>query len=462
MTKPEMPGQTPPSPPPQRPRPRVTPPAPPAPAGPRPTPPPPQAPDAAAQTTTNKAADEVLVYNQTAAEWECLTPKSEEDEEKKRAKDAKKRLNDYLLASLSMQHVVVLAGSGTSLGKVGGPSMWDLWDHCVNTNPGSGDDKRTRSPEAQEAIKIVAYENAVANEKNKENIETLLSQCEAFLQLNPNDTNVKTFVENSNQTILNQCTSFLDESKEGQLDAHRTFLHRLSRRRARDSRLKVFTTNYDLCFESASAGQGLVQIDGFSFGQPRTFDPRFFLYDIVKRPMSGNDLGTPLGGVFQMYKLHGSVNWSRRDDGVIEERKDPPPDSACLIYPAKGKYQQSYVQPHLEIISQFFASLREPNTCLLVVGFGFNDDHLAEPILTAIKTNPHLRVIVVGPSIDKHVEGEGENRYWASLFSDLKRGSDVGMIKGTFGDFAELIPDLKSNTPAEQLVRNMRAITDKH
>ena len=45
------------------------------------------------------------------------------------AKAAKEELKTFLLSSLQMQHVVVLAGSGTSLGPITkGPSMWALSD----------------------------------------------------------------------------------------------------------------------------------------------------------------------------------------------------------------------------------------------------------------------------------------------------------------------------------------------
>jgi len=55
------------------------------------------------------------------------------------AKAAKDELKNFLLTSLQMQHVAVLAGSGTSLGPITkGPSMWNLWDYCVNANPGTG------------------------------------------------------------------------------------------------------------------------------------------------------------------------------------------------------------------------------------------------------------------------------------------------------------------------------------
>ena len=124
----------------------------------------------------------------------------------------------------------------------------------------------------------------------------------------------------------------------------------------------------------------MIVVDGFSFTQPRKYDPRFFNYDIVRRPHTNEDQGSYLEGIFQIYKLHGSVNWARNKDGSIEEKQNPTSEEACLIYPAKGKYQQSFLQPHLELMSQYLVALREPNTCLIVTGFGFNDNHLSEPI----------------------------------------------------------------------------------
>src|SRR5690606_15839517 len=138
----------------------------------------------------------------------------------------------------------------------------------------------------------------------------------------------------------------------------------------RDSRLKLFTTNYDVCFETAAGKQGLISLDGFSFTQPRFFDPRFYSYDIVRRSPNADDFGTPLEGVFQLYKLHGSVNWERSGEAIVAT-DSATADNVCMIFPAAGKYQQSYIQPHLELMSQYLSSLREPNTCLIAIGYGF-------------------------------------------------------------------------------------------
>ena len=403
-----------------------------------------------------------MFFGPDSGVWKDLKPDipagAEPAEEQKllaAAKAAKDELKAFLLSSLQMQHVVVLAGSGTSLGPVTkGPSMYNLWDYCVNSNPGTGTTKRNLTATAAKVIADIGYDIAV----EKQNIEALLSRCEAFLQVKDNK-DVADFITASKRVILEKCSEFIDPADEKQLAAHRTFLHRLSRRRVRDSRLKLFTTNYDLCFEIAAGRQGLVVLDGFSFTQPRHFDPRFFLYDIVRRPTTGDDVGTPLEGVFHIYKLHGSVNWSRTGDGQIEVVAKPSPESACLIYPAKGKYQQSYVQPHLELVSQYFSVLREPNTCLIATGFGFNDDHLSEPILAAVRTNPHLRLIIVNPWADDLTAGRKEkNRCWEVLFNLAKQGEDVWLINAAFGDFAEMIPDLKSLTPAQRLTRDIKLL----
>lgn len=399
----------------------------------------------------------LMFFGRESKEWKNLDSASISDVEqnnelKCEVKNNQEALNSMLVNSLQMQHVVVFAGSGTSLGPVGGPSMWNLWDNCVNSNPDSGQAERKQKEDATRVIKTVAY----LTNSDGENIEALLSRCEAYLQVKEDDS-VATFVKNSKSIILDKCSSFINNDNAQKLEAHQRFLHRLSRRRTRDSRMKLFTTNYDLCFELAAGKQGLVILDGFSFTQPRVFDPRFFLYDIVQKSTPSDETGTPLEGVFQYLKLHGSVNWSRSEQRGIEIQEKPDPENACLIYPAKGKYQQSFLQPHLELISQYLSALRQANTCMVVVGFGFNDDHLSEPILAAVRTNPHLRLIIVDPSAKKKAEAE-ENKYWKAFAEMSKQGDDIWMINADFQEFTRLIPDLKSLTPSQQLVKDIKQL----
>lgn len=372
-----------------------------------------------------------------AIEWRPLAaPENGDDDQKKEAKSAKDELNNTLLASLQMQHLVVLAGSGCSR-SAGGPTMNDLWNSAVSREP---------SAAALRVAKRVHHDLADAN------IELFLSKIEAYLQVNEVKT-IRRYLNLCKEVILQKCSGFLQSEMLG---AHETFLHRLSRRRVRDSRLKVFTTNYDLCFERAASELGGIALDGFSFTAPRRYDPRFFGYDIIRRQRGSDELGQYLEGVFLLYKLHGSVNWARTENGAISENEQPKPEEACLIYPARGKYQQSFTQPHLESMAQYLTAIREPNTCVLVVGFGFNDDHLTEPLLAAARSNPHLRIIIV--DLAAQANAESGNRYWKLFFDLGERGEDIWFIAAGFEDFAQMIPDLKSLTPADALMKSIQSV----
>jgi len=380
--------------------------------------------------TERSLPSEFAFRSPKSAEWKVLTSDTPNDDVNGAAEKARGSLEQLLLSSLKMEHLVVLAGSGCSL-SVGGPSMDDLWKAVV------------ASPPSETATSVALRTNySLANQ----NIEAFLSHIDAWLSVAV-DAEVTTFLETAKETILDKCSGFLAGAS---LSGHETLLHRLSRRRSRDQRLRLFTTNYDLCFEKAVGNIGGVAIDGFSFMAPRRYDPRYFDYDIVRRPRSTNSQTNYLEGVLLLYKLHGSVNWRQTKEGIFEE-SSPPANEACLIYPARGKYQQSYSQPYLESISQYLSAIREPNTCILVVGFGFNDDHLSEPLLSAVRSNPHLRLLVVDPSIKSKAEGGNLNRVQQTILELAERGEDVWFINASFETFAASIPDLKSLTPPERL-----------
>lgn len=365
-----------------------------------------------------------------STEWKSLDANDGDEDAIRAAEKAKDSLEQVLLASLKMEHLIVLAGSGCSL-SVGGPSMGDLWVEVVG------------SPISETAGAVAKTTNY---NTDNDNIEEFLSHIEAWLSINE-DKDVEAFLEAAKKTILEKCSGFLGDAP---LSGHETLLHRLSRRRSRDQRLKLFTTNYDLCFEKAAGNIGGVAIDGFSFMAPRRYDPRYFEYDIVRRPKSANNQANYLEGLFLLYKLHGSVNWRQTNEGIIEEA-NPPGGEACLIYPARGKYQQSYNQPYLESISQYLSAIRETNTCILVTGFGFNDDHLSEPLLAAVRSNPHLRLLIIDQSIKQKDENGQLNTIQKQITELAKKGEDVWLINADFERFATSIPDLKSLTPAERL-----------
>ena len=357
-----------------------------------------------------------------------------------------------LKSALQMPNIMVLAGSGTSLGDVvNGPKMWDLWRACTTDD--------------METISSACFTESKFNPQidTNQNIEVCLSHCEAYLQVGERKEKTELFINKCKELILDKCRFITD--KNAQLVGHKEFIRKLARRKSKDSRVKLFTTNYDTCFEDAAGLLGITVIDGFSFSMPRIYDARFFDMDIVRRNTTTSSTNIHyLEGVYQLYKLHGSTNWSRDKDSsyIIKQAENVKADDSCMIFPAKGKYQQSYIQPHLELIARFSQSLREPNTCLIITGFGFNDDHLSEPILSAILSNPHLKVIIVSPSIESDFSKAPPNtsKYW-NIFkkiADDRKNDEIFFINCDFQQFSSLIPDLTALSPAENLHENMKKL----
>lgn len=383
---------------------------------------------------------EIKFYDVVSNSW---LPNSLEESDKQ--KNDKSELNSKLKTALQMPNIMVLAGSGTSLGNVKGPSMTDLWNYCTQND---------RKDDADLIIKNIGYD---LSDKKNENIEEFLSFCEAYQQIKE-DPKLEDFINKSKEIILREC-KFKKDSHT--LFAHMEFIKKLARRKAKDNRIKLFTTNYDTCFETAAGFLGITVIDGFTFSSPRIYNPQFFDYDIIKRDHSNVSSPKYLEGVFQLYKLHGSVNWfrsSKSDNNFIIEQKDlGGAENICMIFPAKGKYQQSYIQPHLELIAKFLQGLREPNTCLITTGFGFNDDHLSEPIYSAIQSNPHMKLIITDRSVEKKFEDLNKHsKYWKKFKDLADKGLDILFVNADFENFARNIPDLKALSPAESLYQTIQ------
>jgi hypothetical protein len=314
--------------------------------------------------------------------------------------------------------------------------MPELWQLIVGTTP---------APEVAQVLADVGY----GTEPGETNIEELLSRCDALAQIR-SDPGAAAFRGRAIAQILERCRRI--QTDRASLRAHMEFLRRISRRRARDSRAQLFTTNYDIAFERAASHLGFIPLDGFSFSSPRRFDARFFDYDIVKRAGEDSEPTGFIPGVFQYAKLHGSVDWQSGPDGTTINEAVAAKDAA-LIYPTRAKYQLSYQQPHLELMARFLACLREPNTCLVVLGFGFNDAHVTAPVLAALVSS-HLRVVVVSPSAETSLTNP-THESWIELAARSGH-SDLAFMAGKFDEFVELIPDLRALNSAEVLERAVR------
>ncbi|GAA3965230.1 SIR2 family protein [Gordonia caeni] len=356
----------------------------------------------------------------TSGAWRALIASEKDSEEVKSvvaSTDA--ALRDELGLIVNAETLIVLAGSGTSLGMTQAdgtkkaPSMGDLWSD-VSALP-----------------EFSAVEGKLnADLVGSKNLEHVLSDAQARQALTPDDSDLANFVAAAEAKVLERC-SFVDADTD--VNTHEIFLRKVARRSTRLQRTQLFTTNYDLAFESAARRARFNVIDGFGYGG-HEFDGGSFDLDYVRRRPNEQLALEP--SVFHLLKLHGSVDWSA--DGAAVRKVSDAPENPVLIYPSASKYQLSYKQPYLEFMSRFQIALRQPDVGLILVGFGFNDDHLNAPIEAALRSNIGLRAVVVTPGARNGTRAESIK--WVEDL--IKRGDRrLSMFTGTFDDLVQRLPD---------------------
>jgi hypothetical protein len=148
----------------------------------------------------------------------------------------------------------------------------------------------------------------------------------------------------------------------------------------------IFTLNQDLLLEfHYNAGAQLGRWTG-------SYYPG--IEPAVATPLNGGEvvqLARQVGTVGDVdphrqpiYKLHGSVEWT---DGT---------DSLFVVGGGKETYIQGkpLLAKYFEIFKEF---LRQPNTRLMIIGYGFADEHINRLIEDSSQSNPSLGVYYVHP-----------------------------------------------------------------
>lgn len=395
----------------------------------------------------------------------------EDNEGKVIERGSKEGIDSALINALSASNFSTLTGAGASLcarngdGQPRAPSMRDLWTAV------------------EEAVGVQVFSDICARFPNadiSENIEKLLSLCKVYLELNDaadennqDVTAVKDFVSQAESCILAK-VDFVNRSTI--LLAHEAYVRKIGRRGFRKTRAKLFTTNYDLTMEEAARRLRFTVIDGFSHSLDQVYDRQHFELDIVRRD-AAKDAPDYIPNVFQLYKLHGSTDWRRIGAEVLRSRDDTK-GKPVLIYPRSSKYQEAFEPPYLDMMGAFQTALREPDTALVVAGFGFNDDHISRPIISALESNLSIRLVICDPGFilseddlrggppepPAHILPVGDphaNPFLAKITSLAARGDPrIHLINGRFEDLAEALPDLIGETDRERHVERVKVLRD--
>jgi SIR2-like domain len=190
-------------------------------------------------------------------------------------------------------------------------------------------------------------------------------------------------------------------------------------------RINLFTTNYDTLVEQALDDLGIQYFDGFSGRVRPRFDPSIYSIDMYYPGEVAEGRVRRFDKFAFLYKLHGSISWRFDENG--RELVQIQPDLGRLekwrsgkdkdvharhqrlksideeiglpisILPTSNKFVQTLELPYAHLFRAFGAKLAQPQTFLLVIGYGFGDPHINQMIDDAM-TNPELVMLVVDPA----------------------------------------------------------------
>ncbi|MDE1168499.1 MAG: SIR2 family protein [Pseudomonas sp.] len=147
----------------------------------------------------------------------------------------------------------------------------------------------------------------------------------------------------------------------------------------RKTPIEIFTTNYDLLMEQSLEDLEVEYFDGFVGARRSFFDLRALEENMIPIHWS------------RLWKIHGSINWYKEDalgQKKVYRSSEIKEDASHLIYPSHLKYEESRKMPYLALIDQLNRFIRKKSSLLIMSGYSFNDGHLNDAIINALKANP--------------------------------------------------------------------------
>jgi hypothetical protein len=190
------------------------------------------------------------------------------------------------------------------------------------------------------------------------------------------------------------------------------------------SPINVFTTNYDLFNEIALEKLAIQYTNGFRGSVNRVFDPSVFRLRLVDDENRYKDKWSTIRRYVKLYKIHGSIDWKYNTDLKVitqtsvnvDEQKD------IMIYPTIHKHLESQQTPYSELFREFTINLQKKNSTLIVMGYGFPDEHINQ-IISQSMNNEDFTLIIFGNKDEEK----------ASAFMHLHRGKqNLHFLGGNF------------------------------
>lgn len=266
------------------------------------------------------------------------------------------------------------------------------------------------------------------------------------------------------ETVMEPCLPEKIKGNQGEYDKtfqeYVRFLnsinHIISRRNVNliDKQINLFTTNIDDFMEKAAEKTMIEFNDGFKGHiEPVFSEDSFSAIKSKSSTLYQNNSAIP---VFNLLKIHGSINWMIKDgseitydaklslirdlsdalneqfkeqlikitdESTIKELEKEASDNEVfygedgynhfnqlysklvMINPTKAKFRETVVDYHFYELMRIYSNALERSSSLLIVaGFSFADEHIANITMRAANANPTLQIIVFAYNEDAKEE----------------------------------------------------------
>lgn len=146
----------------------------------------------------------------------------------------------------------------------------------------------------------------------------------------------------------------------------------------------IFTTNYDLLFETAAARVGVTIENGFCGATERYFQPSQF------RTISGavaNGRFSPNNNLtVKLIKLHGSISWTEENSSFLERHPLAIQGGArrVMVLPRRKKVMDTMTPPYDTLFNLASKVLGGECKYLVSCGFSYADEHINQQLLLPV------------------------------------------------------------------------------
>lgn len=257
----------------------------------------------------------------------------------------------------------------------------------------------------------------LAKDKFPNSLEDLLNYLIALQTVKFNK-KISNIIKDIKRFIFRKVT---DNYNREVLEIYKNFYLKVSNRN-RNTPVNIFTTNYDLYNETALDELKFNYNNGFAGSSKRIFNPNIYNYVLVENLNLSKKVWKSVDNFFNLYKIHGSVNWTKQVEGktnlpVISEKdidviKQKGSYDSLMIYPSPQKDRSTLMTPYSDLFRLMQNNLLKPNSILIVIGYSFGDEHINRIIFNALSVYDFRLVIFGNSDYIQRIKEIGDSRIW--------------------------------------------------